>query len=88
MVSAGAEASGLSGYHVDNDYRSAGAGVVTTLVPPPVKGAIQFYSPPPVTPVTFRGFDSCGAFITLSLVIQRCLQKIRGVRASSRDLVS
>ena len=40
VVSAGAEASGLSGYHVDNDYRSAGAGVVTTLVPPPVKGAI------------------------------------------------
>ena len=40
VVSAGAEASGLSGYRVDNDYRSARAGVVTTLVPPPVKGAI------------------------------------------------
>ena len=46
---------------VANNNRSVGAGVVTTLVPPPVRGAIQSHSPPLVTPVPFRGFESCGA---------------------------
>jgi len=63
VVPAGAEASGPSGHHDNNSHRSAGAGagVDTTLVPPPVRGAIQPYSPSPVTPVPFREFELSAA---------------------------
>jgi len=56
-AAADAEALGPNGHREDKNHRSVGAGVVTTLVPAPVKGAIQSSF---VSPVPFRGFDSGG----------------------------
>lgn len=52
-----AEASGQYCHRVETQHRSVGAGVVTTLVPPPVKGANRDLN---VTHVPFHGFDSVG----------------------------
>ena len=49
-AAADAGASGPDGHRDDNNHRSVGAGVVTTLVPPPVKGTNSLQ---PVTPVPF-----------------------------------
>jgi len=54
-AAADAGASGPDGHRDDNNHRSVGAGVVTTLVPPPVTGAKRFSS---ATPVPFMGFNS------------------------------
>jgi len=48
----------------DLSHRSAGAGVVTTLVPPPVIGAGRFTN---LTPIPFKGFDSAGSIQCSSL---------------------
>jgi len=57
-VTADAETPGPDGHRVDNHHRSAGARVVTTLVPTPVTGADRFSN---FSPVPFRGFGSVGS---------------------------
>lgn len=57
-MTADAEASAQYNHRVETQHRSVGARVVTTLVPPPVKGANRDLN---VTPVPFHGFDSVGS---------------------------
>ena len=63
-ASASAGTSGPDGHCVDPSHRSVGAGVVTTLVPPPVTSAGRFAN---LTPIPFTGFDSVGSIQCSSL---------------------
>ena len=66
-AAAAAAAAGTSmpnGRGDDLSHRSAGAGVVTTLVPPPVIGAGRFTN---LTPIPFKGFDSAESIQCSSL---------------------
>lgn len=60
-VPAKVETSGQSGHREETLHRSAGFGVVTTLEPPPVKGAKRFSE---TTHVPFRSLDSPGSVNT------------------------
>lgn len=57
-VPAKAEASGQFGHRDANSHQGVGAGVVTTLAPPPVTGATRSA---PHTPVPFRRFELYGS---------------------------
>jgi len=57
-ASADAGTSGQNGHRLDHHHRSVGAGVVTTLAPPPVTDAGRFSN---LSPVPFCGFDSIGS---------------------------
>lgn len=57
-----AEVPGQIGHRRDLHHRSAGAGVVRTLVPPPIKGANRFSD---LSLVPFAGFNSVGSLNTM-----------------------